>query len=290
MRIAAVQCDVAFGDPSANLAVLEETVRAEAAAGSRLIVFPECFLTGYGFESPEEALPCAEAVDGPSVSRVATLCREQNVFVVFGMLERQQDDLYNVAVLVGPAGLAGVYRKTHLPWLGVDRFATFGTEMDRVYEVDGVRVGMLICYDSGFPEPARVLALRGVDLIVLPTNWPPGAESLAEHAISTRAMENNIYFAAANRIGTERGFPFIGRSSVCGPGGRILGTLSATEAGVIRTEIDVAQARNKRIIRVPDKHIIDRIADRRPELYGPISEPHALPRPGRDAAARSADG
>jgi len=282
VQISAVQTDVTLGDKAANLRQLTQTLTAEAQLGSRLIVFPECLLTGYCFESRDEAMQHAETIPGPSVQEIAEACRELNVFTVFGMLERCESDLFNVAVAVGPDGIVGTYRKTHLPFLGVDRFTTPGTQPYEVLELDGLRLGMLICYDGGFPEPVRALALAGADLVVLPTNWPPGAESMAEHAVCTRAMENNIYFAAVNRVGTERGFQFIGDSSICDPAGNFIQRVAGREAGIIRAEIDVSVARNKRIVRVPQKHIIDRMADRRPELYGPLCTPHSLPRPGRD--------
>jgi predicted amidohydrolase len=282
VQIAAVQTDVTLADKSTNLAMLETTLRAEAAAGSRLVIFPECFLTGYCFDSPDEARELAETVPGPAVQQAADLCSELNVFCVFGMLEWDGDDLFNVAVVVGPSGFIGKYRKTHLPYLGVDRFTTPGEQPWQVFDLDGLRLGMLICYDGGFPEPVRALALAGADLVVLPTNWPPGAELMAEHAVATRAMENNIYFAAVNRIGTERGFRFIGASSICDPTGKTMAAFPGTEAGVLHAAINPEAARNKRIVRVPAKHIIDRMADRRPDLYGPLCEPHQLPRPGRD--------
>jgi predicted amidohydrolase len=173
----------------------------------------------------------------------------------------------------------------HLPWLGIDKFTTLGDRPFEVHEIDGLRVGMNICYDSGFPEPGRCLTLLGADLIALPTNWPPGAECMAEHAVPTRAMENGVYFAAVNRVGTERGFQFIGRSSICAPNGDVLARASASNEEILYADIDPARARNKRIVRVPSKHVIDRMADRRPEMYGPLVEPHALSRPRDDAGA-----
>jgi predicted amidohydrolase len=95
-------------------------------------------------------------------------------------------------------------------------------------------------------------------------------------------MENGLYFAAVNRIGTERGFSFIGRSRICDPVGATMDGSDDTEPCVVRAKIDVSKARQKRIVRVPGKHVIDRMADRRPEMYGPLCEPHSLPRPGRD--------
>ena len=282
MKIACVQTDVVFKDINANLTSLEATVRNEMALGTQLTVFPECFSTGYCFDSLAEAMAFGESVPGPSTDRVARLCAELKTYVVFGMLEKSGDQLFNVAVLIGPDGLIGSYRKVHLPYLGVDRFTTPGDRPFEVFEAAGVRIGMLICYDGGFPEAARVLSIRGADLIVLPTNWPPGGSYMAEFSINCRAMENGIYFAAVNRIGTENGFSFIGKSRICSPVGATITSIDDASAGIMRTEIDPLIARTKRIVRVPGKHLIDRMADRRPEMYGAICEPHSLKRPGRD--------
>lgn len=282
MKIACVQTDVVFKDIHANLSFLEATVRNEVSQGTQLTVFPECFSTGYCFDSLAEAMELGESVPGPSTDRVARLCAELRTHVVFGMLEKSGDQLFNVAVLIGPEGLIGSYRKVHLPYLGVDRFTTPGDRPFEVFEAAGVRMGMLICYDGGFPEAARVLSIRGADLIVLPTNWPPGGSYMAEFSINCRAMENGIYFAAVNRIGTENGFSFIGKSRICSPVGATIMSIDDASAGILRTEIDPMIARTKRIVRVPGKHLIDRMADRRPEMYGAICEPHSLKRPGRD--------
>jgi predicted amidohydrolase len=282
MKIACVQTDVIFKDINANLSSLETTVRSEVNQGTELTVFPECYSTGYCFDSLAEAMEFSESVPGPSTDRVAKLCAELKTYVVFGMLEKSGGDLFNVAVLIGPDGLIGCYRKVHLPYLGVDRFTTPGDRPFEVFEAAGVRIGMLICYDGGFPEAARVLSIRGADLIVLPTNWPPGGSYMAEFSINCRAMENGIYFAAVNRIGTENGFSFIGKSRICSPVGATINSIDDASPGILRTEIDPMIARTKRIVRVPGKHLIDRMADRRPEMYAAICEPHSLKRPGRD--------
>ena len=282
MKIACVQTDVSFKDINANLSSLEATVRSEVNQGTELTVFPECYSTGYCFDSLAEAMEFSESVPGPSTDRVAKLCVELKTHVVFGMLEKSGDHLFNVAVLIGPDGLIGCYRKVHLPYLGVDRFTTPGDRPFEVFEAAGVRIGMLICYDGGFPEAARVLSIRGADLIVLPTNWPPGGSYMAEFSINCRAMENGIYFAAVNRIGTENGFSFIGKSRICSPVGATISSIDDASPGILRTEIDPLIARTKRIVRVPGKHLIDRMADRRPEMYAAICEPHSLKRPGRD--------
>ena len=282
MQISGIQTDVTLADRIGNLARMKVAIEEEVAAGSQLVVFPECFTSGYCFDSLEEAMQCAETIDGESVQAASEICKANDCYTVFGMLEKDGDRVFNTAVLTGPNGVIGSYRKVHLPYLGVDRFTTPGDRPFEVFEAGGVRIGMLICYDGGFPEATRVLALKGADLVLLPTNWPPGAEYMSAFSVNSRAMENGIYFAAVNRIGSERGFSFIGRSRICDPVGATLDSADHVNHAVVRAVIDVEKSRQKRIVRVPGKHVIDRLADRRPEMYGELCEPHSLLRPGRD--------
>jgi predicted amidohydrolase len=197
------------------------------------------------------------------------------------MVEQEQDRLFNAAVLVGPQGVLGHYRKIHLPYLGLDQFTTPGDRLFRVDHVANVRIGMSICYDGSFPESTRSLALLGADLIVLPTNWPPGAETTAQYVTNARAVENNVYFMAVNRVGVERGFRFIGHSKIADPHGNTLAEAPGTDEEILYAEVDPHLARRKHLVRVPGKHEIDRMADRRPEMYGLLTEPHHLQSPGR---------
>lgn len=271
VKIAAVQMDVVFGDKKANLERIIKSTEAAALDGAKLIAFPECAVTGYCFDSREEALPLAESIPGPSTEQISAVCKRFDVSVVVGLLERDGDRLFNACVLVGPKGIGGSYRKIHLPFLGVDRFTTPGDRPFAVMDAGPLRIGMSICYDCSFPESARILALEGADLIVLPTNWPPGAECTADFVINTRALENKVYYLAVNRVGNERGFPFIGKSKICDTHGNTIAAAEHTRETTLYAEIDVAESRKKRIVRVPGKHIIDRFADRRPEMYGRIS-------------------
>lgn len=282
MKIAAVQMDITLAEPAANVARTLEKLQETSRAGARLTIFPECAVTGYCFDSLEEGRRVAEPIPGPSTEKIASACRELTCYCVTGMLERYGEKVFNTAVLIGPDGVVGSYRKVHIPYLGIDRFTTYGDRPFEVLRMGELNVGMLICYDVGFPEASRVLALKGADLIILPTNWPPGAECMAQKSIASRAMENSVYFAAVNRIGTERGFRFIGQSSICDPSGSVLAQAGETEAQILYADINVERARNKRIVRVPDKHIIDRMADRRPEMYGELVTPHSLRTPRED--------
>jgi predicted amidohydrolase len=274
--------DVAFADVERNLEKITSHTRETSRQGAFLTIFPECAVTGYCFASLAEATPVAQPIPGPATERIRRACAETGTFAIVGMLEAEGQRLFNAAVLVGPEGILGAYRKVHLPYLGIDMFTTPGDRPFAVHTAGEVRIGMNICYDASFPEAARSLALLGADLIALPTNWPPGAECMAATAINTRAMENAVYYAAVNRVGSERGFEFIGRSRICDPSGRTLAESSGIGEEILYAEIDPALARRKHIIRVPGKHEIDRMADRRPEMYGLLVEPHELKRPGRD--------
>ncbi len=281
MKIAGVQIDIQLAQPEANLARIVEHLNQAADQGARLIVFPECALTGYCFESLEAARPFGQTIPGPATDQLAELCKSRDLHVVFGMLESDGEHLFNAAVLVTSDGRVATYRKVHLPFLGIDRFTTYGDRPFDVHEIDDVRIGMNICYDVSFPEAARCLTLLGADLIVLPTNWPPGAECVAQNSINCRAIENGVYYLAVNRVGTEGGFPFIGQSQLCSPDGRTIHYASKDAEEVFYAEIDPAESRRKHCVRVPGKHEIDRLADRRPAMYGPINEPHDLRSPGR---------
>lgn len=274
-KIAAVQMDCALGTKDANLTQVRERFRAACAEGSRLVVFPECVLTGYCFESADEARPHAEPIPGPSTLALADDCRQHGAWLVVGLLEVRPADgaLFNSAALVGPDGVVGVYRKAHLPFLGVDRYTTPGAEPFAVHDLGGLRVGMMICYDASFPEAARCLMLQGADLIVLPTNWPPGARSTAEVLVPARALENHVYFAAVDRVGTERGFRFIGLSRVVGCAGEPLAVSDDDQPTILYAEIEPQRARNKHLVHVPGVYELHRTAHRRPELYGPIVQP-----------------
>ena len=282
MKIAGVQMDVSIGSVDANVEKMISLLTNTSSQGAALTIFPECAATGYCFESLEEARPFAEPIPGPITNRMADACRDSGGFAVFGMLESAGESVFNAAVLTGPHGIVASYRKVHLPFLGADAFTTYGDRPFAVHEAGELRIGLNICYDSAFPESSRALAILGADLIVLPTNWPPGAECVARHTIATRAMENAVYYAAINRVGTERGFTFIGQSSICAPNGETLAAANATDEQILYAEIDPEKARNKRAVRVPGKHAIDRMADRRPEMYGLLTKPHNLPRPGRE--------
>ena len=273
IRLAAVQLDPQLGAVAVNLATTEAKLREAAKDGAELVIFPECGLTGYGFASRAEAVSHAEPIPGPSTTALIAVCRELNVHTVVGLLERDGERLFNVAVVLGPDGVVGTYRKVHLPFLGVDRFTDKGDRPFALVEVKGVRLGLHICYDGSFPETARVLTLLGADVLVLITNWPIQSASTADHLPACRAIENVVYVVACDRVGTESGCLFAGRSSIVDPDGVIVAKAGPDETTILHAEIDPERSRRKRLIRVPGEYELDRIGDRRPEFYELITAP-----------------
>ncbi len=267
MLVAAWQIDVAFADKAKNLAAIRDHTREAASRGAQLVCFPECALTGYAFETREDALKLAEPIPGPSTEALAAL----GPWIIAGLLERAGDRLYNSAVLVGPRTLA-VYRKLHLPCLGVDRHADPGDLPLAPVETPLGRIGLNICYDGSFPETGRVLKLAGAQLIVLPTNWPEQARLSIEHQSIVRAYENHVNYVAVNRVGSEGGFRFPGGSRIVDCKGRVIAVAGESPV-MLHAELDLPGADQNRVVNVPGRYEIDRIAHRRPDMYGPITRP-----------------
>ena len=275
VKIAAVQMDPKRTRNAENLdKILSETAVA-AKNGAGLIVFPECALSGYVFSSREEALPFAESIPGTSTDRMAACCRDLGVHIVVGLLEKDDNKCYNVAVLIGPGGLVGKYRKIHLPFLGVDRFIDAGDEPFRVYRTPAGNIGIHICYDGTFPESARIMTLLGADIIALPTNFPAGRDKLIDCLVNTRSMENRIHYVVADRVGAERGAEFLGRSKIIRATGTTLAEASRDKEEIIYGEVSLSEARRKHVVIKPGEFEIDNVNDRRPELYGELTKQRA---------------
>lgn len=269
-KIAAVQMDCKLGENKANLASIRAKLREAAGKGAKLIVFPECILSGYGFGSREAVRECAEEMPGISTLAIAEDCAELGVHCVFGLFEKTGEEVFNACALVGPQGFIAGYRKTHLPCLGADRFTDPGDRPFAVHDLGGLKLGMHICFDGSFPETSRVLTLLGADLIVLPTNWAEQALRMATLVPRCRAFENHVYFLAANRIGEESGFAYIGRSSISDYRGDSLAFADHGDAAILYAEIDPSAAAQKRVVTCAGEYEIDRVNWRRPDLYGEL--------------------
>jgi predicted amidohydrolase len=236
-----------------------------------LVIFPECAISGYCFADVDEARSFADEITGSACSQLAAATRDLGCTAVVGLLERHGERLYNSAVVVGPRGVSGVFRKIHMPFLGVDRFTDLGDLPFPVFEAGGCKLGINICFDCSFPESGRVLKLKGAQLLAIPTNWPITSDTW-EHTPKVRATENHIFVAVADRVGEERGFSFAGHSQIIDCEGKVSAEAGAAEETTLYADIDPAMADKNRVIRIPGQYEYDRIASRRPEMYDLLRE------------------
>jgi predicted amidohydrolase len=270
MRVAVAQIDPQLAEVDRNLETCVTRLEQAANQGAQLLVLPECAIPGYMFDSAEEALPFAEEIPGPSTETLERECRRLGTHVVCGMLERDGDALHNSAVLIGPDGLIGTYRKTHLPFLGVDRFVVPGDELT-VYDTPLGRIGLEICYDLRFPEVTRTLALKGADIVAHPTNFPLAARPQTEFITRARAAENRVYLLTSNRTGKERSAEFCGWSQIVEPHGTRLAEAGAEDEALLTADVDVERARDKDFV-IPGEYELYLFGHRRPDLYGALVE------------------
>lgn len=273
MIVGAAQIDILIGDKSSNLEKCLRCLEEAHRQGIELLVFPECTLSGYVFERFEEACQVSESIPGKSTELLERASRKYHIMTVVGLLEREGQSLYNTVVLIGPNGLVGKYRKTHLLVLGVDRLVQPGNDLS-TFPIQGGKAGMLICYDTRLPEPARVLALKGAQVIFNPANLPQNAEAYPNFFNRARACENRVYFISANRVGTERGVFFIGRSQIVEYTGNILAESDGVNEGLIKAEINLTKASVKHVVNIPGEYEFDLFKDRRPQLYNSLVAVH----------------
>lgn len=218
LRTALLQSSGRPGDVAANLKVLDEAAGRAAATGAGLLVCPEMFLTGYAIGDDVPRL--AEAADGPGAEAVAEIAVRHGLAVLYGYPERDGEIVHNSAQLIAADGqrLAN-YRKTHLFGCFEQEWFTPGDQHVVQAELNGLRLGIMICYDVEFPENVRAHALAGTDLLLVPTALMHPAEFVARSVVPVRAFENQMYIAYVNRTGPEGEFEFVGLSCLAGPDG-----------------------------------------------------------------------
>lgn len=261
MKAAFVQTSPVFGEVQKNV---DRAVSKLEKLDAGLIVLPELYSTGYQFRSKKELLELAEEVpSGYATRRLAEAAKAKGAYIVAGLAERAGKKAYNSAVLVGPRGLIGTYRKAHLFW-DEKRIFSKGDTPFRVFKAGKARVGIMICFDWLFPEAARTLALGGAEVICHPSNL---VLPYCPQAMITRSLENRVFTITANRVGVEErvaGKPlrFIGTSQVTTPNGEVLARAGSKREGAAVVEIDPGMARRKRITPLNDV-----FRDRRVDLF-----------------------
>jgi predicted amidohydrolase len=239
MRVAALQMNAAAGDPAANLYRIERAAAEAAKERARLLVTPELAVTGYG--AGEAFAELAEPADGPTARGLAALSQRYGIAVIAGFAERASEGVYNSALLVDGDRPPLVYRKSHLYGPYERRHFVPARPSAISFELDGLKCGMLICYDVEFPENVRRLAQAGVQLVLVPTALPASdhAELIARQMIAVRAFENQIFVAYVDHCGSDGRFAYAGLSTIAAPDGRLLAQAGTAEAMVF-ADIDSA--------------------------------------------------
>ena len=259
-----------MGHKKINLDKTAEFIVRAAREGAQIIVLPELCSSGYVFKSRAEAFSLADAyVDGETTSLWVNLARDLGVYIVGGFAEKSPWELFNAAAVIGPQGRIGLFRKVHL-WGDENLFFSAGDLGFPVFSTEYGTVGVGICYDGWFPEFYRTCALKGAELVCVPTNWVPiqgqdtKREAMANILTMASAHANSIYIAAADRVGVERDQLFIGQSLITSyTGWPIGGPASSTDEEIILANLDLASARRAR--RWNDFNQV--LRDRRPDAY-----------------------
>lgn len=253
MKIGLLQTSPIFGKKDENI---ENALAKIKQMDADLVVLPELFNTGYQFMSKEEALTLAETVpDGETTHTLTNMAKEKRFYIVAGLAEQENGRCYNSAVLTGPNGFIGCYRKLHLFYNEKKWFEPGNVELN-VYDIGQAKVGIMICFDWFFPEVARYLALKGADIICHPANL---VLPYCPQAMITRCLENRVFAITANRIGTEKrsaeSLTFIGTSQIIGTKGEVLYRASSDRDETIVVEIEPKHARDKHV--TPVNHLFN---------------------------------
>jgi len=277
VKVAAVQLDVEYGNPSGCVSKVCRWIEKASSESVDIALFPEFILTGvyYGLSIKSLAYKYAEPVPGPSTNAVAEKAKELGIYVIVGLAERGElGSIFDSAILIDSKGrVAGVYRKTHL-YPPTEYIFAYGSSLP-VFQTELAKIGILICYDLEFPETARTLALQGAEIIFHSVaNWPESVPSppsrIYETSFTARAVENRIPIVIANRVGydPELKSTFIGLSRIIDPFGEVLAAASGDKEEMITATLDLEDIKRKK---ATDAH--DMFRDRRPHLYGRIAQP-----------------
>ena len=272
ITVASAQFDPHILDKEYNLNKIEGLIcKAVSEKECDLIVFPEAAITGYCFQNKEEARQSAIEKSGPELQRLCRFATEKNISIVVGTVEKEENQIYNTVFFIDPGETIFSYRKSHLPYLGVDRYVKAGDYPAAVFNTRFGKIGLIVCYELRFPESARIAAVQGARLILQPTNLPKGGESHPDFLTRARACENRVYFVSSNRCGTERGFTFIGRSQIVDYDGNVLRECAEEEEMIVAT-LDLTVCENKDIISAPGERELYLFRHRRWDLYKKLSQ------------------
>jgi 5-aminopentanamidase len=261
MRAGFYQFEPVFGEKERNI---DKVVHALKNVDADLIVLPEFFATGYQFISHEEVNKLSEQIpQGYTTEMLAGLSRSRNMYVIAGLPEKRTGKFYNSAILTGPEGYIGTYRKTHL-FFEENLWFTPGNTGFKVFNTTIGKIGIMICFDWIFPESMRTLALKGAEVVAHPANL---VLPYCPSAMPVRCLENRVYAVTANRIGTEsrkerQTLRFIGTSQIISPDSTINAKAPEDEESLEIVDIIPEKARDKSL-----NAFNNLFRDRRPGMY-----------------------
>ncbi|MCM3716539.1 nitrilase [Alkalihalobacillus oceani] len=245
IKVAAVQFEPRWNEVERNRSEIIRFAIQAAEQGARLIVFPEMATSGYIWESRAEIAPFTETVPGETTTILSAITAQYDCYLVIGLPEKDEetDCYYNTAVLIGPDGVIGRYRKTHL-FAADPKWAREGNEDIPVFPTPIGNIAMLICMDAMYFEPARLTALKGADIVAFPTNWVGAGNKPPSKTWRLRAKENGVLWLASNRWGTEKGAQFTGGTAIISPLGEVLDQLVAGD-GIVYGKWQVDRSRRE---------------------------------------------
>lgn len=270
-RVACVQMEIVHGEKEKNLATARSMVAQACGQGAELLVLPELFNSGCMFDSRAEAYAQAEPVPGgQSVELLLALAREHGAYLVASLLERDGPDLYNTAVLAGPEGLVGKYRKLH-PCEDEVYWVEPGDLGLPVFHTPLGRIAMLICLDAYYPEASRICAMQGADIICIPSNWMDVKESrrlpdpywtMAPVLCMANALANHVLVVGTNCAGYMKDRHFPGQSVIVSPWGAPIAGPAGQSGEIIYADVDLCDSRRKYF-----HPTNSRLANRRTDVY-----------------------
>jgi predicted amidohydrolase len=252
-----------IGDIEENMRKLKEILASATDNNIDVLVLPELINSGYVFKSQDEANSLSEQIPAGDFSATMQEWSKKGRLIVAGICERSNNKLYNSAVVFGDGKHLATYRKIQLFNKEKDWFHP-GAEEPPVIEHNGHRYGVMVCFDWVFPEIARILAIKGAQIILHPANL---VLPFCPNAMVTRSIENRVFTATAGRIGEERDVHFIGGSQITNPKGEVLFRMKDGESGLSWADVDLMEADNKTLTKRNDV-----LTDRRPDLYKRLTE------------------
>lgn len=261
-RLACVQFRSRLGDLEYNLAQMAAWCARAAAGNVAVLVFPECCLTGYC--RPRQMSELAQPFSGKLKERIAAMAQENQTIIVFGMPEKERARIYNTLIAVGANGeTLARYRKMHL-WAAESKWAQPGNEYV-TFNTEWAHFGLWLCYDTRFPEVARVHALQGIEVALVASAWRSSHVEEWRLCAQARAIDNGIFVAGSDALLEAEHFQCAGGSIIAGPDGGVLALAEKGKEEMIATEIDTATIKSRQAD-------LPLLQHRRPELYGNLLE------------------